>query len=84
MVSLTLIREALEEIHSRGESAVAIFHSHPNQSADPSETDFNMMCQADDTVFIILGTDRIGAFIWVDVDKASVEIATLDVDRWQI
>ncbi len=66
MVSTVLVAEAIEEISSRGDSAVAIFHSHPSRPAKPSGADKRMMEEAEGTVFAIWGTDRVACFVWED------------------
>jgi proteasome lid subunit RPN8/RPN11 len=78
MVSTTLVKEAIEEIHYRGDRAVAIFHSHPTSSANPSDADKEMMQQADDTVFMILGTDRLSAYMWEDGEAKEIARTRLE------
>ena len=49
------------EIDERGEE-VAIFHSHPNTEAAPSQTDINLAANWPDPVYLIVGDDEAETF----------------------
>lgn len=78
MVSISLVQEAIEEIQASGDTPVAIFHSHPNGSARPSKTDKKMMSEASDTVFVILGSDCVAAYLWEDGDTKEIARARVE------
>ncbi|MDK1103813.1 MAG: Mov34/MPN/PAD-1 family protein [Actinomycetota bacterium] len=63
-VSITLVREAMEILVRRDLDPVAIYHSHPTSSSDPSARDGIMMSELSGVLFVVIGNDGIAAWTW--------------------
>ncbi|MDK1103791.1 MAG: Mov34/MPN/PAD-1 family protein [Actinomycetota bacterium] len=63
-VSTILVGEAIEILSNRNLSPVAVYHSHPTSSSDPSARDSMMMSEIPGALFIIIGNDGIAAWTW--------------------
>lgn len=66
LVSRTFLEEGVAWMTERGETPVAIYHSHPTETSDPSRTDLDSMKENPGSVHIIhsLNTRLITAWIW--------------------
>ncbi len=60
-----LVAEALDMVEAQGLLAIALYHSHPSRTPDPSPTDLEMMQLSPNTIFVIDSLDEITAYRWL-------------------
>ena len=65
-VSPIFVEEGVQWFRNRNDKAFAFYHSHPTTSADPSPADRSMMESAPSVPHVIVGIDRIAAYLWHD------------------
>ena len=65
-VGETLVGEAINHLKYRGKYPVAVYHSHPTSTPEPSERDKMLMRETPKSVHVIVGNDGIAAWLWDD------------------
>ena len=63
-VSELLVTEAIAQLKVRKRHPVAIYHSHPTSTSEPSARDTLMMKEMPQASFVIIGSDGIAAWMW--------------------
>ncbi len=78
-VSEQLVTEAIAQLKVRKRHPVAVYHSHPESSSDPSKRDENMMAEMPQATFVIVGQDGIAAWMWDEQLRFILKIPLKDI-----
>ena len=63
-VSQLLVTEAIDSLKAAGRHPIAVYHTHPESSSDPSKRDEMLMSEMPQATSIIVGSDGIAAWMW--------------------
>ena len=78
-VSEALVTEAIAQLKVRKRHPVAIYHSHPTSTSEPSNRDTMMMQEMPQASFVIVGSDGIAAWMWDDELRFVVKVPLKEV-----
>ena len=79
-VSELLVTEAIAQLKVRKRHPVAVYHSHPTSTSEPSARDILMMKEMPQASFVIVGSDGIAAWMWDEELRFIVKIPLEEVD----
>lgn len=79
-VSETLVTEAIRQLKVRKKRPVAVYHSHPTSTSEPSRRDEMMMEEMPQATFVIVGSDGIAAWMWDEELRFVVKIPLEEPD----
>lgn len=65
-VSQLLVNEAIIHLKNSNRHPIAVYHSHPDSSSDPSKRDEMLMAEMPQSTSVIVGSDGIAAWMWDD------------------
>ena len=63
-VNQKLVSEGINALLERGRNPIAVYHSHPEAVAEPSDRDQMLMKQNEGTLHVIVGNDGIAVWMW--------------------
>ncbi len=78
-VSEQIVTEAIAQLKVRKRHPIAIYHSHPTSTSEPSKRDTMMMQEMPQASFIIVGSDGIAAWMWDDELRFVVKVPLKEV-----
>ncbi len=78
-VSERIVTEAIAQLKVRKRHPVAIYHSHPTSTSEPSNRDIMMMQEMPQASFVIVGSDGIAAWMWNDELRFIVKVPLKEV-----